>query len=218
MEFWTLYEADSWKGYKKFCTWKKYFSNCYLWSDFIEQVHAVFYHIRRLEHYHIRKQCQYKGLEIVPHAVFLDLHYFYWLFRIPAFYTGYEKELFKRQNEKRATETEAYLWSVSDMWWRMDACWEVKKFFSKHPKHLYAVDFRRSNPSDVCCFWQMANFHFVCYMENLLLKTCSSLMPKGGPCPHSPFLRKDDELYSSALLNGFAIILLYGVRLQICLF
>ncbi|ONK59488.1 uncharacterized protein A4U43_C08F6950 [Asparagus officinalis] len=28
---------------------------------------------------------------------------------------GYEKELFKRQNEKRATETEAYLWSVSDM-------------------------------------------------------------------------------------------------------
>ncbi|KAK4366309.1 hypothetical protein RND71_014189 [Anisodus tanguticus] len=29
--------------------------------------------------------------------------------------TGYEKELFKRANEKRATEREAYLWSVSDM-------------------------------------------------------------------------------------------------------
>ncbi|KAL0308556.1 UNVERIFIED_CONTAM: Pre-splicing factor CWC26 [Sesamum radiatum] len=29
--------------------------------------------------------------------------------------TGYEKELFKRMNEKRATEREAYLWSVSDM-------------------------------------------------------------------------------------------------------
>ncbi|KAI6705007.1 hypothetical protein NL676_007969 [Syzygium grande] len=29
--------------------------------------------------------------------------------------TGYEKELFKRTNEKRASEREAYLWSVSDM-------------------------------------------------------------------------------------------------------
>ncbi|KAL9242720.1 hypothetical protein vseg_016694 [Gypsophila vaccaria] len=29
--------------------------------------------------------------------------------------TGYEKQLFKRTNEKRATEREAYLWSVSDM-------------------------------------------------------------------------------------------------------
>lgn len=29
--------------------------------------------------------------------------------------TGYEKELFKRVNEKRASEREAYLWSVSDM-------------------------------------------------------------------------------------------------------
>ncbi|XP_068668057.1 uncharacterized protein [Aristolochia californica] len=29
--------------------------------------------------------------------------------------TGYEKEMFKRQNEKRATERESYLWSVSDM-------------------------------------------------------------------------------------------------------
>lgn len=29
--------------------------------------------------------------------------------------SGYEKELFKRMNEKRATEREAYLWSVSDM-------------------------------------------------------------------------------------------------------
>ncbi|KAJ3672530.1 hypothetical protein LUZ60_007251 [Juncus effusus] len=29
--------------------------------------------------------------------------------------TGFEKDLFKRQNEKRATEQEAYLWSVSDM-------------------------------------------------------------------------------------------------------
>ncbi|XP_055825816.1 uncharacterized protein LOC129894248 isoform X2 [Solanum dulcamara] len=29
--------------------------------------------------------------------------------------TGYEKELFKRTNEKQATEREAYLWSVSDM-------------------------------------------------------------------------------------------------------
>uniref|UniRef100_A0A803L5T3 BUD13 homolog n=1 Tax=Chenopodium quinoa TaxID=63459 RepID=A0A803L5T3_CHEQI len=29
--------------------------------------------------------------------------------------TGYEKQLFKRTNEKRATEKEAYLWSVSDM-------------------------------------------------------------------------------------------------------
>ncbi|XP_072968401.1 uncharacterized protein [Typha angustifolia] len=29
--------------------------------------------------------------------------------------SGYEKEMFKRQNEKRATEQEAYLWSVSDM-------------------------------------------------------------------------------------------------------
>ncbi|KAK1303399.1 hypothetical protein QJS10_CPB11g00191 [Acorus calamus] len=29
--------------------------------------------------------------------------------------TGFEKEMFKRQNEKRATEREAYLWSVSDM-------------------------------------------------------------------------------------------------------
>lgn len=28
---------------------------------------------------------------------------------------GFEKEMFKRKNEKRATETEAYLWSVSDM-------------------------------------------------------------------------------------------------------
>nr|CAD1835704.1 unnamed protein product [Ananas comosus var. bracteatus] len=28
---------------------------------------------------------------------------------------GFEKELFKRQNEKQATEQEAYLWSVSDM-------------------------------------------------------------------------------------------------------
>lgn len=29
--------------------------------------------------------------------------------------TGYEQQLFKRMNEKRATEREAYLWSVSDM-------------------------------------------------------------------------------------------------------
>lgn len=29
---------------------------------------------------------------------------------------GFEKDMFKRQNEKRATEREAYLWSVSDMW------------------------------------------------------------------------------------------------------
>ncbi|XP_009613363.1 uncharacterized protein LOC107820758 isoform X2 [Nicotiana tabacum] len=29
--------------------------------------------------------------------------------------TGYEKQLFKRTNEKQATEREAYLWSVSDM-------------------------------------------------------------------------------------------------------
>ncbi|XP_062120196.1 uncharacterized protein LOC133834562 [Humulus lupulus] len=29
--------------------------------------------------------------------------------------TGYEKELFKRKNEKQATEREAYLWSVADM-------------------------------------------------------------------------------------------------------
>ncbi|KAL3649008.1 hypothetical protein CASFOL_005411 [Castilleja foliolosa] len=29
--------------------------------------------------------------------------------------TGYEKDMFKRMNEKRATEKEAYLWSVSDM-------------------------------------------------------------------------------------------------------
>ncbi|XP_060187422.1 uncharacterized protein LOC132616783 isoform X2 [Lycium barbarum] len=29
--------------------------------------------------------------------------------------TGYEKEMFKRTNEKQATEREAYLWSVSDM-------------------------------------------------------------------------------------------------------
>ncbi|KAJ0977322.1 hypothetical protein J5N97_012796 [Dioscorea zingiberensis] len=29
--------------------------------------------------------------------------------------TGYEKEFFMRQNEKRATESEAYLWSVADM-------------------------------------------------------------------------------------------------------
>lgn len=29
--------------------------------------------------------------------------------------TGYEKELFKRTNEKQATEKEAYLWSVADM-------------------------------------------------------------------------------------------------------
>ncbi|CAA7411048.1 unnamed protein product [Spirodela intermedia] len=28
---------------------------------------------------------------------------------------GFEKQMFKRQSEKRATETEAYLWSVSDM-------------------------------------------------------------------------------------------------------
>lgn len=28
---------------------------------------------------------------------------------------GYEQQLFKRMNEKRATEREAYLWSVSDM-------------------------------------------------------------------------------------------------------
>ena len=29
---------------------------------------------------------------------------------------GFEKGLFKRMNEKRATETEAYLFSVSNMW------------------------------------------------------------------------------------------------------
>lgn len=29
--------------------------------------------------------------------------------------TGYEKEMFKRTNEKRATEMEAYMWSVSEM-------------------------------------------------------------------------------------------------------
>ncbi|XP_028087791.1 pre-mRNA-splicing factor cwf26-like isoform X1 [Camellia sinensis] len=28
---------------------------------------------------------------------------------------GFEKEIFKRTNEKQATEREAYLWSVSDM-------------------------------------------------------------------------------------------------------
>ena len=28
---------------------------------------------------------------------------------------GNEKQLFKRMNEKQATEREAYLWSVSDM-------------------------------------------------------------------------------------------------------
>ncbi|KAL0410584.1 UNVERIFIED_CONTAM: Derlin-1 [Sesamum latifolium] len=32
--------------------------------------------------------------------------------------TGYEKELFKRMNEKRATEREAYLWSVSDIYYK----------------------------------------------------------------------------------------------------
>lgn len=30
-------------------------------------------------------------------------------------FVGYEKTLFKRMNEKQATEREAYLWSVSDM-------------------------------------------------------------------------------------------------------
>jgi hypothetical protein len=30
-------------------------------------------------------------------------------------FLGFEKEMFKRQNERRATEQEAYLWSVSDM-------------------------------------------------------------------------------------------------------
>ena len=28
---------------------------------------------------------------------------------------GFEKQMFKRMNEKQATEREAYLWSVSDM-------------------------------------------------------------------------------------------------------
>lgn len=30
-------------------------------------------------------------------------------------FAGFEKQMFKRQSEKRATEAEAYLWSVSDM-------------------------------------------------------------------------------------------------------
>ncbi|CAL5349174.1 unnamed protein product [Camellia sinensis] len=30
-------------------------------------------------------------------------------------FVGFEKEIFKRTNEKRTTESEAYLWSVSDM-------------------------------------------------------------------------------------------------------
>ena len=29
--------------------------------------------------------------------------------------TGFEKQMFKRSNEKQATEKEAYLWSVADM-------------------------------------------------------------------------------------------------------
>lgn len=37
-------------------------------------------------------------------------------------FTGSEKEFFKRQNEKRATESEAYLWSVSDMWKMAQLC------------------------------------------------------------------------------------------------
>ena len=37
-------------------------------------------------------------------------------------FAGYEKELFTRTNEKRATEREAYLWSVSDMWLELIFC------------------------------------------------------------------------------------------------
>ena len=39
-----------------------------------------------------------------------------WLISFVLPLVGFEKGLFKRMNEKRATETEAYLWSVSDMW------------------------------------------------------------------------------------------------------
>ena len=39
-----------------------------------------------------------------------------WLISVVLPLIGFEKGLFKRMNEKRATETEAYLWSVSDMW------------------------------------------------------------------------------------------------------
>lgn len=30
-------------------------------------------------------------------------------------FAGFEKQMFNRQNEKQATEREAYLWSVADM-------------------------------------------------------------------------------------------------------
>lgn len=30
-------------------------------------------------------------------------------------HAGFEKGMFKRKNEKQATEAEAYLWSVADM-------------------------------------------------------------------------------------------------------
>lgn len=34
---------------------------------------------------------------------------------LPTCLIGYEKQMFKRMNEKQATEREAYLWSVADM-------------------------------------------------------------------------------------------------------
>lgn len=38
-----------------------------------------------------------------------------WLFSSVVHLVGYEKQLFKRTNEKQATQREAYLWSVADM-------------------------------------------------------------------------------------------------------
>jgi hypothetical protein len=55
-----------------------------------------------------------------------------WLIDFILHLVGFEKGLFKRTNEKRATETEAYLWSVSDMWLegngRIPTCRDVVPF------------------------------------------------------------------------------------------
>lgn len=54
--------------------------------------------------------------------LFAFMFLMFWICELPMilalvflYWTGYEKEHFKRMNEKQATTKEAYLWSVSDM-------------------------------------------------------------------------------------------------------
>ena len=72
-------------------------------------------------------------MHIYKYIACLYVHFTYYNFSIYLTWVnysfpGFEREMYKRQNERKANEGEAYLWSVADMW---------KSFCSKILYSLY---------------------------------------------------------------------------------